>query len=72
MDNLIKFLLTEWAGAPLVIWILGVVLILMLILLLFALRVPTTIRGKAKKGERESEFEFITKPATQMKTKQAH
>ena len=54
------------------IWILGVVVILMLIVLLFALRVPTTFRGKTKKGEQEREFEIITKPPTQMKAKKIH
>jgi hypothetical protein len=72
MDNLIKFLLTEWAGAPLVIWILGVVVILMLIVLRFALRVPTTFRAITRKGKKVREIVIFTEPATQMKTKQAH
>ncbi len=61
MDTFFKFLLTEWAGAPLAIWFLGVVagLLIIIILVMRRLRIVTghtevelETRASAKKAPR--------------------
>lgn len=47
METLSKLLLTEWSGAPLLIWLLGI----LLLVLLAVLRVPFRFRRTTKKGE---------------------
>ena len=61
MDTVIKFLLTQWAGAPLVIWILGV----LAVLVMFIIGGSKRIRLKTTRGE----FDFQKQPTARKRTK---
>jgi len=73
MDALFNFLLTEWAGAPLVIWFVGSMAILGVIVVLRARR----IKVKPLRGEIEIDNDVKTKPkksppAAAQKPKRSH
>jgi hypothetical protein len=62
MDIFIKFLLTKWAGAPLAIWFLGV----MAVLVMFTIGMSKRIRVRTP----QSQLDFEMKPSARKKSKQ--
>jgi hypothetical protein len=61
MENLIKFLLTEWKGAPLAMWFAGMTAVLVM----FIVWKSTWIRVKPFRGE----IEIENKPPAKRKPK---
>lgn len=72
MEKLLNLLAGEWAGAPIGIWLSGMVLILLLALILVVSRVPLRISRKTKDGSKVAEFEIATMPTAEGKSAHAN